>query len=601
MRPPIAHSAPAEGLQISRRVIQWSKMAEGQDGPKKINVTVKTPNDKQTIEISPDASIKDFKDEVAKKFNAEPDQLCLIFAGKIMKDHEFLTTHNIKDGLTVHLVIKRSSRQNEQSSSSASQPRPQADIGASPFGLGSFGGLPGLESLGMGSTNFLDLQSQMQREFLGNPDMLRQILDNPLVQRLMNDPENMRNLITSNPQMQELMERNPEITHTLNNPDLLRQAMELARNPSMLQELMRSHDRAMSNLESIPGGYNALQRMYRDIQEPMLSAATEQFGRNPFAALVENSSDTPNNPQQGQENRDPLPNPWSGGGSGPGSGTAGGTGSTEGRRAAAASGATGTPGGRSGLLNTPGMQSLMQQMAENPQLMQNMLSAPYTQSILQAFASNPELATQIMHANPMFADNPALQEQLRLMLPNFIQQLQNPEVHNLMANPQALNALLQIQQGIEQLRQLAPGLVNSMGLGPVPPFGVPTAGGTTTTTASTTGSSSTTTETTTTSPSSTGTTTTSSSSTGATQQQPNADAFSQFMARMISTMSSQSGGGGTTGGTQPPEERYRTQLEQLTAMGFGNREANLQALIATFGDINAAVERLLLGRQMSQS
>jgi ubiquilin len=30
--------------------------------------------------------------------------------------------------------------------------------------------------------------------------------------------------------------------------------------------------------------------MYRDIQEPMLSAASEQFGRNPFAGLVENSS-----------------------------------------------------------------------------------------------------------------------------------------------------------------------------------------------------------------------------------------------------------------------------------------------------------------------
>lgn len=26
----------------------------------------------------------------------------------------------------------------------------------------------------------------------------------------------------------------------------------------------------------------------------------------------------------------------------------------------------------------------------------------------------------------------------------------------------------------------------------------------------------------------------------------------------------------------PPEERYRAQLEQLTAMGFVNREANLQ-------------------------
>lgn len=39
----------------------------------------------------------------------------------------------------------------------------------------------------------------------------------------------------------------------LNNPEMLRQTMELARNPAMLQELMRSHDRALSNLESIPG------------------------------------------------------------------------------------------------------------------------------------------------------------------------------------------------------------------------------------------------------------------------------------------------------------------------------------------------------------
>lgn len=44
---------------------------------------------------------------------------------------------------------------------------------------------------------------------------------------------------------------------------------------------------------------------------------------------------------------------------------------------------------------------------------------------------------------------------------------------------------------------------------------------------------------------------------------------------------------------QPPEQRYSAQLEQLANMGFLNREANLQALIATFGDVNAAIERLL--------
>lgn len=36
------------------------------------------------------------------------------------------------------------------------------------------------------------------------------------------------------------------------------------------------------------GGYNALQRMYRDIQEPMLNAASEQFNRNPYAVPSNN-------------------------------------------------------------------------------------------------------------------------------------------------------------------------------------------------------------------------------------------------------------------------------------------------------------------------
>lgn len=30
------------------------------------------------------------------------------------------------------------------------------------------------------------------------------------------------------------------------------------------------------------------------------------------------------------------------------------------------------------------------------------------------------------------------------------------------------------------------------------------------------------------------------------------------------------------GSAQPPEERYRSQLEQLTSMGFSNQEANIQ-------------------------
>lgn len=504
-------------------------MAED-SGSKKITITVKTPKDKKSILIEEDAEIKELRATVAEQFEADPDLVCLIFAGKIMKDTDTLKTHNIKDGLTVHLVIKAAPKTEPEGPR-----RPPADVSQTPFGLNQLGGLSALGALGGNQTNFMDLQSRMQHELLGNPDLMRTVLDNPLVQQMMNNPDTMRQIITSNPQMQDLMQRNPEISHMLNNPELLRQTMELARNPSMLQELMRSHDRAMSNLESVPGGYSALQRIYRDIQEPMLNATA----RNPFSGTSD--SGNAENPQQGSENRSPLPNPWGG---------------TQGD-------GTRSDNPPPNILNTPTMQSLLQQMGDNPSLMSNMMSAPYTRNMLEALSADPNLAANLMSQNPLLANNPALQEQMRTMMPQFLQQLQNPEMQQMMSNPQAIEAILQIQQGMEQLRTVAPGLVNTMGIPPPPPGAPATSSGTTTTNTPPVGS--------------------------------NPALFSDFMSRMINGMAT----GSNT--NAPPEERYRSQLEQLASMGFVNREANLQALIASFGDINGAVERLLALGQLSLS
>lgn len=484
----------------------------------------------------------------------------LIFAGKIMKDTDTLKMHNIKDNLTVHLVIKAPTRNNEAPA------RAPADVRQTPFGLNQFGGLAGMEALGAGSNTFMDLQARMQNELLNNGDMLRSLMDNPLVQQMMNNPETMRQLITSNPQMQDLMQRNPEISHMLNNPDLLRQTMELARNPSMLQELMRSHDRAMSNLESVPGGYSAMQRIYRDIQEPMMNAATESFGRNPFAGLVEGGgSGAGVNPQQGTENRNPLPNPWGGGGTNT---TTNGTGGGSG-----AGNAAGT-GNRTGdlppnnVLNTPAMRSLLQQMADNPAMMQNLLNAPYTRSMMETMSQDPEMASRLLSTSPLLSNNPALQEQVRQMMPQFMAQMQNPEVMNMLTNPDAMNAILQIQQGMEQLRSAAPGLVGTLGIPPPPP-GVNSASdpasGDGTTTANNV------------SPPSGGGGNATTAGTGvpnlAPGGGPNAQLFNDFMMRMLNGMSN------NADSTQPPEVRYQSQLEQLAAMGFANREANLQGKV----------------------
>lgn len=296
----------------------------------------------------------------------------------------------------------------------------------------------------------------MSFQVMNNRETMRQMMDNPLVQSLMSNPDYMRTVLTSNPQMQQLMERNPEISHMLNNPELLRQTMEMVRNPAMLQELMRTQDRALSNLESIPGGYNALRRMYTELQEPMMNAAQEQFGSNPFAALINNQAD--NQAQQGTENRDPLPNPWAS------PSAAGTTGAPSPGRADPASllgglGGLGGAGGAGGLFGSPGMQSLMQQMTENPQMMQSMMNSPHMQSMMQSVASNPDMLQQMITNNPLLSGNPQLQEQMRQALPTLSQQLQNPEMQAVMANPQAIEAMMQIQRGMEQLQRVAPNLV----------------------------------------------------------------------------------------------------------------------------------------------
>ncbi len=176
----------------------------------------------------------------------------------------------------------------------------------------------------------------------------------------------------------------------LNDPVILRQTMEFARNPGMMQEMMRRTDRAVSNLESLPGGFNHLQRIYRDVQEPMMNAATGLGGnRNPFAELAGGQTGTT---QQGRENSEPLPNPWS---------RAPGTTTTTGSSTASTTGTTGGSAPADQRPSQPGIQNLMSQLTSNPELLQNSMQAPYMQVCAPSLPPSPSL--------PSFtADVPAL-------------------------------------------------------------------------------------------------------------------------------------------------------------------------------------------------
>jgi len=182
-----------------------------------------------------------------------------------------------------------------------------------------------------------------------------------------------------------------------------------------------------------------------------------------------------------------------------------------------------------GLLNNPMVQQSMNQLLQNPAMLQQMLQ------------NNP-MANQLMQNNPIVAH-----------------MLQNPDVLRQMANPQLLNQVLQAQGMQGQAGQQQPGQ----------------------------------------------------------QQMPNID-FAQLFGAMGGIGGMGQGMGGMGGGMgqgmggmgqgfnmpqqqqqggpqQSPEERFTIQLQQLQDMGFNNRQVNIQALTVTNGNVDAAVERILMG------
>eukprot|EP00301_Raphidiophrys_heterophryoidea_P023474 c7352_g1_i1.p1 GENE.c7352_g1_i1~~c7352_g1_i1.p1 ORF type:complete len:287 (+),score=64.89 c7352_g1_i1:46-861(+) len=244
---------------------------------------------KFTIDADPSITVEEFKALVATALDIPVEQQRLIFKGHILKDPQTLESYGMGEESTLHLVRAPGLQSPSPSASSAptsatapstpttstaqSSQLPTATPPPNPFaGMGAGMGMP---------PNVAQMAS--------NPDFMNMMMSNPMVQNMLDNPDTLRAILNSNPQMRELMERNPEIRHALDNPQLLRQSMEAMRNPDMMREMMRNTDRAMSNIEAHPEGFNALRRMYQDVQEPLMEATTAS---NPFMSMFQPPSST---------------------------------------------------------------------------------------------------------------------------------------------------------------------------------------------------------------------------------------------------------------------------------------------------------------------
>ncbi|KAJ2559586.1 hypothetical protein EV175_000269 [Coemansia sp. RSA 1933] len=115
----------------------------------------------------------------------------------------------------------------------------------------------------------------------------------------------------ANPHMRRAIEENPELRKIMSDPSIMRQSLDAAQNPQLMQEVQRNNDRALSNLESAPGGYAHIRRMYHSIQEPLNQAARDS-SRTPLDDLNKRRAKIlgVSKPNPDRVNTMPLPNPW---------------------------------------------------------------------------------------------------------------------------------------------------------------------------------------------------------------------------------------------------------------------------------------------------
>jgi ubiquilin len=229
-----------------------------------INLTIKLSGNTFKIRVDAKSTLEEFKDILAVKISVPAENISLILNGRsLVHEESTLLELGVKDENTLFLTI---SRKDYIPTSVPLEP-----VGSSP-----------------------------------EEKMMEQMMDNPMYASMFNNPDLLKGIMESNPQFKKILDSNPELRHVMNDPAAMNEMMRTMRNPTLRREMMRNTDRMMSNIESMPGGFNELRKMYKSIQEPMESAMDEMQAETQTTP----SSTSSNSQNDGTANTSALPNPW---------------------------------------------------------------------------------------------------------------------------------------------------------------------------------------------------------------------------------------------------------------------------------------------------
>lgn len=138
---------------------------------------------------------------------------------------------------------------------------------------------------------------------LTKPGMNGKALSAMITQMMSANPDLMVDMMQqSNPALKKMLDENPQMRHLLRDPQHITEILEANNDPSKMREMQRGQDRALSNIENMPGGMQALESLYLSATEAedSFKGGNRSIG---MPSIVKNTkSIKPNTP---------LPNPWS--------------------------------------------------------------------------------------------------------------------------------------------------------------------------------------------------------------------------------------------------------------------------------------------------
>lgn len=170
-----------------------------------------------------------------------------------------------------------------------------------------------LSTIGIQPLDVLYLQQQRESEkeppaavLNSSPPMesstaaMGKLFRSPFIKEMLGRPEVMEHMLMADPKIRAMTEKNPEMKKMFTNPETMKEMLEMMTNPDYQKHVQKNVDRALINLNAMPGGFDALKQVY-SMQKPLFEEKDPKKAPAVQATVYSTSNST---------KQDSLPNPW---------------------------------------------------------------------------------------------------------------------------------------------------------------------------------------------------------------------------------------------------------------------------------------------------